>query len=145
MKARKKILILCTANSARSQMAEALLNQICQGKYEVHSAGSYATFVRPEAIKVMAEIGIDISNNRSKSVDKFSGAKIDFVLTVCDDAQKNCPYFPANTLLVHHPFEDPALVDGSKGVKLEAFRKSRDQIFEYLETDFIRVIDAKSA
>ena len=91
----KTILILCTGNSARSQMAEGILKHITQNVYDIYSAGTKPSIVRPEAIKALAEIGIDISTNRSKSVDEFADIEIDYVLTVCDNANKNCPYFPA--------------------------------------------------
>ena len=102
MSERKKILILCTGNSARSQMAEGLLKHITQNRYDVYSAGTKPSIVRPEAIKVLAEIGIDISQNRSKSVDEFVNEEIDYVLTVCDNARETCPYFPAKTKIIHH-------------------------------------------
>ncbi len=137
---KKSVLILCTANSARSQMAEGLLKHICKNECYVNSAGTFSTFVRPEAIKVLAEIGVDISQNRSKSIEEFVGEEIDFVLTVCDNANDNCPYFPAKTKLVHHGFDDPASVDGNEEVRLEAFRKVRDQISEYLEKEFLALI-----
>ena len=137
----KKILILCTANSARSQMAEGLLKHICQDKYIINSAGTKKSFVRSEAIKVLSEIGIDISNNRSKSVEEFLSEEIDFVLTVCDNAQENCPYFPAKTKLIHYSFEDPAAVEGSEDDKLEAFRRVRDQIKDYLKNSFLKEIN----
>jgi arsenate reductase len=89
-------------------MAEGLLKHITNAKYEVYSAGTKPSIVRPEAIKVLQEIGIDISGNRSKSVDEFAGKEIDYVLTVCDNAKENCPYFPAKTKVIHHSFEDPA-------------------------------------
>lgn len=136
----KKILILCTGNSARSQMAEGLLKHIAKGKYEVFSAGTKPSIVRPEAIKVLAEIGIDISANRSKSVDEFAGEEIHYVLTVCESARENCPYFPAKTRLVHHSFADPATVEGEEETRLDAFRKVRDELNEYLP-DFISEID----
>jgi arsenate reductase len=133
MSEKQKILILCTGNSARSQMAEGLLKHICQNKYEVFSAGTKPSIVRPEAIKVLREIGIDISAHRSKSIDEFAGWNIDYVLTVCDNARENCPYFPARTELVHKSFEDPASVEGDEETRLEAFRKVRDEIKTYLE------------
>jgi arsenate reductase (thioredoxin) len=129
----KKILILCTGNSARSQMAEGLLKHIAASEYEVFSAGTRPSIVRPEAIKVLAEIGIDISGNRSKSVDEFAGEEIDYVLTVCDNARENCPYFPAKTKLIHHSFDDPAAVEGDEETRLDAFRLARDEIKNYLE------------
>jgi arsenate reductase len=99
--------------------------------------------VRPEAIAVMSEIGIDISHNRSKSVDEFAGRDIDYVLTVCDNAQESCPYFPAGTQLIHHAFADPAGVQGDEAVRLAAFRRVRDQVREYLETDFLKILDTE--
>ena len=143
MPEKKTILILCTGNSARSQMAEGLLKHITSNKYVVNSAGTKPSIVRPEAIKALAEIGIDISNNRSKSVDEFANAEIDFVLTVCDNANENCPYFPAKTKLIHHSFEDPADAEGDEETRLNAFRKIRDEIREYFENDFVKIIEAE--
>jgi len=139
MNEKKKILILCTGNSARSQMAEGLLKQICQDEFEVYSAGTKPSVVRAEAIKVLQEIGIDISKNRSKSVDEFSQKEIDYVLTVCDNANENCPYFPAKTQVIHHSFEDPAEIEGDEETKLAAFRRIRDQIREYLNDTFVEI------
>ena len=134
MSEKKKVLILCTGNSARSQMAEGLLKHITQNKYEVHSAGTKPSIVRPEAIKAMAEIGIDISNNRSKSVGEFAGQEIDYVLTVCDNARENCPYFPAKTKVIHHSFEDPpAIGETDEDTTLRIFRRVRDEINEWLK------------
>lgn len=141
MSEKKKILILCTGNSARSQMAEGLLKHITQDEYEIFSAGTKFSVVRPEAIKVLREIGIDISGNRSKSVDEFTDKEIDYVLTVCDNAQENCPYFPAKTRLVHRSFEDPAEVSGDEESRLSAFRKVRDEIRDYFESDFVKVLN----
>ena len=134
MSEKKKVLILCTGNSARSQMAEGLLKHITQNEYEVHSAGTKPSIVRPEAIKAMAEIGIDISNNRSKSVDEFAGQEIEYVLTVCDNARENCPYFPAKTKVIHHSFEDPpAIGETDEDTTLRIFRRVRDEINEWLK------------
>jgi len=141
MSEKKKILILCTGNSARSQMAEGLLKHITNGEYEVFSAGTKPGIVRPEAIEVLQEIGIDITGNRSKSADEFVNEEIDYVLTVCDNAKENCPYFPAKTKMIHHSFEDPAEVQGSEESRLEAFRRVRDQINNYLTDSFLEVID----
>ncbi|HMS40575.1 MAG TPA: arsenate reductase ArsC [Pyrinomonadaceae bacterium] len=140
MSEKKKVLILCTGNSARSQMAEGLLKHITQNEYEINSAGTKPSIVRPEAIKALAEIGIDISKNRSKSVDEFANEEIDYVLTVCDNAQENCPYFPAKTKLIHHSFADPAEIEGDEETRLNAFRKIRDEIKKYFETDFVKII-----
>ena len=136
----KKILILCTGNSARSQMAEGLLKHICESEFDINSAGTKPSIVRPEAIQVLSEIGIDISGNRSKSVDEFVGQDIDYVFTVCDNAQENCPIFPAKTKLVHNSFDDPAEVSGNVETRLAVFRKVRDEIEYYLKNDFVKII-----
>jgi arsenate reductase len=96
--------------------------------------------VRPEAIKVLREIGIDISENRSKSVDEFADKEIDYVLTVCDSAKENCPYFPARTKLIHHSFEDPATIESDEDTRLSAFRQARDEILNYLKSDFVKIL-----
>jgi len=140
MSERKKILILCTGNSARSQMAEGLLKHICQNEFEIFSAGTKSSIVRPEAIKVLAEISNDISKNRSKSVSEFANQNIDYVLTICDNAKESCPYFPAQTKLIHHSFADPAEVEGEEETRLSAFRNVRDQIQEYLSGSFVEII-----
>ena len=132
MSEKQSILVLCTGNSARSQMAEGLLKHICQDKYDIHSAGTKPSIVRPEAIKALAEIDIDISNNRSKSIDEFADKKIDFILTVCNNAKENCPYFPAQTKIIQHTFEDPADVEGDEKTRINAFKRIRDEINEYL-------------
>src|SRR5688572_9170900 len=130
---KERVLILCTANSARSQMAEGLLRHGAGGRFEVESAGTKATQVRPEAIQVMREIGIDISGHRSKTVDEFSGQSFDHVLTVCDNAKESCPIYPGHGNRLHHSFQDPAVVEGSDDKRLEAFRKVRDEIREFLK------------
>jgi arsenate reductase (thioredoxin) len=135
----KKVLILCTGNSARSQMAEGLLKHISKDRYEVYSAGTKPSIVRPEAIQVLAEIGIDISGNRSKSIDEFAGQEIDYVLTVCDNAKENCPYFPAKTKIVHRSFDDPPEVgEFDEETRLWVFRRVRDEIKDYFENDFLK-------
>lgn len=128
MSMKKRVLILCTGNSARSQMAEGLFRHAGGDTFEVFSAGTQPSFVRPEAIAVMNEIGIDISSHRSKSVDEFRGQQLDSVITVCDHANESCPVFPAATQRLHWPFEDPAAVQGSEVERQAAFRKVRDQI-----------------
>jgi arsenate reductase len=125
---KKRVLILCTGNSARSQMAEGLLRNEVGDRFEVFSAGTKPSIVRPEAISVMNEIGIDISGHRSKSVDEFNGEQLDYVITVCDNAKESCPIFPGTTKRLHWPFEDPASVQGSEEERKAAFRKVRDQI-----------------
>ena len=126
--AAKRILVLCTGNSARSQMGEGLFRHEGQGACEVASAGTKPGFVRPEAIAAMREIGIDITGHRSKSVEEFRGQGFDFVVTVCDHARDVCPVFPEGTAMVHWSFEDPAAVEGSEEERLAAFRRIRDQI-----------------
>jgi len=123
-----RVLILCTGNSARSQMAEGLLRHEAGGRFEVFSAGTRPSQVRPEAIAVMAEIGLDISGHRSKSVDEFAGQDLDFVITVCDNAKETCPVFPRVVKRLHWSFEDPAAVEGSEEVRKASFRRIRDQI-----------------
>jgi arsenate reductase len=130
--AKKKVLILCTANSARSQMAEGLLRHDAGDRFDVESAGTRATEVRPEAVAVMKEIGIDISSHRSKAVDEFAGQNFDHVITVCDNARESCPVYPGHTNRLHHGFEDPASVQGSQEARLAAFRRVRDEIRSYL-------------
>jgi arsenate reductase (thioredoxin) len=129
---KKTVLILCTGNSARSQMAEGLLRHDAGDRLEVASAGTHPSRVRLEAITVMKEIGIDISAHRSKSVDEFASRGFDYVLTVCDNAKESCPIYPGHGEPLHGGFEDPAAVDGSIEERLEAFRNVRDQIREYL-------------
>jgi arsenate reductase len=132
----KKVLVLCTGNSARSQMAEGLLRRAGGSRWEVYSAGTKPSSVRPEAITVMREIGIDISGHRSKSVDQFLAAALDGVITVCDNAAEHCPVFPGRVHRLHWPFEDPAAVEGSEEVRLAAFRAVRDQIQAKIETSW---------
>jgi arsenate reductase len=129
---RQRVLILCTGNSARSQMAEGLLRHDAGDRFEVESAGTRPGRVRPEAITVMRELGIDISGHRSKSVDEFQDHSFDYVLTVCDNANESCPIYPGHANRLHHSFEDPATVEGSEEQRLSAFRVARDQIRQYL-------------
>jgi arsenate reductase (thioredoxin) len=132
---KKSILVLCTGNSARSQMAEGLIRHEFGDRFEVYSAGTEPSIVRPEAIAAMADVGIDITGHRSKSVDEFEGVKIDYVLTVCDNARENCPFFPAQTKLIHHAFEDPAAVEGDEETRLGAFKRVRDLISGFVREE----------
>lgn len=132
MNERKRVLILCTGNSARSQMAEGLLRHLAGDRFEVESAGVAPTQVRPEAITVMREIGVDISSQRSKSVDEFLGQAFAYVITVCDNANEQCPVFPANTKRLHWSFADPAAAQGDEQARLAVFRRVRDEIAEQL-------------
>ena len=124
--AAKRVLILCTGNSARSQMAEGLLRHDAGDRFIVESAGTRPSAVRPEAITVMRELGIDISGHRSKSVDEFAGQKFDYILTVCDNAKESCPVFPGHATRIHHRFDDP--------ISLQDFRRVRDEIRAYLKS-----------
>jgi arsenate reductase len=132
MNDKKRVLILCTGNSARSQMAEGLLRHDAGEYFEVQSAGTKPSSVRPEAIAVMNELGIDISGHRSKSVEEFDGQKFDYVITVCDGARESCPIFFEAENRLHHSFEDPAAVNGSTEERLGLFGRIRDELRAYL-------------
>ena len=136
MNERQRVLILCTGNSARSQMAEGLLRHDGGERFEVESAGTRPGIVRPEAIEAMREIGIDISGHRSKSVDEFAGQGFDYIITVCDNARESCPVFPGGGKRLHQSFDDPAEAGGEWDARLALFRRVRDQIRVWLE-DFI--------
>jgi arsenate reductase (thioredoxin) len=130
MMGKNKLLVLCTGNSARSQMAEGLLRHEGGDRFDVFSAGTRPSRVRPEAITVMGEIGIDISGHRSKSVDEFVDQDLEYVITVCNNAKETCPVFPGAGKRLHWPFDDPAAVEGEENVRLAMFRKIRDQIHD---------------
>ena len=132
MSDRKRILILCTGNSARSQMAEGLLREMAGERVDVASAGVSPTQVRPEAIAAMREIGIDISGYRSKSVDEFVKQNFDYVITVCDNANEQCPVFPGQVKRIHWSFDDPAAAHGDDEARLSVFRRVRDEIRDQL-------------
>jgi arsenate reductase len=117
-------------------MGEGLFRHEGRGAYEVESAGTKPSHIRPEAIAVMKEIGIDISSHRSKSVNEFERQSFDYVVTVCDNARDNCPVFPADSERIHWSFEDPAAVQGSEHQRLAAFRRIRDQIHERVKAFF---------
>ena len=124
----KRVLFVCTHNSARSQIAEALLRHHAGDRFEAFSAGTEPGSLHPLAVRAMAEIGIDISEQRSKSVDGFVGQQFDFVITVCDQARETCPIFPGAASQLHWGFPDPAAVPGSEEERLDAFRRVRDKI-----------------
>ena len=128
-----RVLILCTGNSAHSQMAEGLLRHDGGPRFTVASAGTRPGQVRPEAIAAMREVGIDISGHRSKHVDEFAGQVFDYVITVCDNARDVCPVFAGGVVRIHRSFEDPAAVEGTDEERLAAFRRARDEIREYLK------------
>ncbi|HVB76055.1 MAG TPA: ArsR family transcriptional regulator [Ktedonobacteraceae bacterium] len=123
-----RVLFLCTANSARSQMAEALLRDLSHGQVEAFSAGSHPTTIHPYAIQVMASVGIDISQQRSKHFDEFSGQSFDRVITVCDRVRESCPTFPGDPERIHWSFPDPAIVEGSEEQIYHAFEQTMLQL-----------------
>jgi arsenate reductase len=125
---KKRVLMLCTGKSARSQMAEGLLRHDAGERFEVESAGTKPSFVRPEAIVAMDELGIDISGHRSKSVKEFEGQQFDYVVTVCHSARESCPVLFRAAERLHHSFEDPAALDGSKEERLNLFRRVRNEL-----------------
>lgn len=134
---KKRVLILCTGNSARSQMAEGLLRHDAGERFDVESAGINPGIVRPEAIAAMKEIGIDISGHRSKHVDEFEGQHFDYVITVCDNAKESCPVFFGAATRLHHSFDDPAALNGSEEERLALFRRVRGELQAYL-ADFAK-------
>jgi arsenate reductase len=133
---KKKALFICTHNSARSQMAEGLLRSLAGDRYEVFSAGTEPGAIHPYAVRVMAEIGEDISLHRSKSVDEFAGHPIDMVITVCDHVKETCPIFPGGAQKIHQSFEDPSALTGSEESILAGFRRIRDKIRDWILDTF---------
>ncbi len=130
--AKKRVLFLCTGNSARSQMAEGLLRWLAGERFDVFSAGSHPTSLRPEAVAVMQELGVDISGQRSKSMDEFLGQEFDYVITVCDNARQACPTFPGRAVRIHWSLEDPAAAGGPIEERLTVFRLVRDRLLTHL-------------
>jgi arsenate reductase len=128
---RKKILVLCTGNSCRSQIAHGYLQYFGKDQVDVYSAGVETHGVNPRAIAIMKEDGIDISDHTSNNVLEYSGIEFDFVITVCDNAKERCPYFPSNAIKFHHNFSDPAKAVGTEEEILNSFRSVREQIKEY--------------
>jgi arsenate reductase len=124
----QRVLFLCTHNSARSQMAQGLLQAWGNGKFEAHSAGVEATEVRPLAIRAMAEIGIDVSGQTSKRLDVYDGQAFDVAITVCDEAREACPFFPGARRQLHWSFDDPSAAIGTEEERLAVFRRVRDEI-----------------
>jgi arsenate reductase len=129
---RTKVLFLCVHNSARSQMAEGLLRSMAAGAVEVKSAGLEAGRLRPEAVTVMAELGLDISGQRSKAVEELAGERFDVVVTTCDEAKEACPLFPGASEMRHWSIEDPAAVEGDEQARLLAFRSARDALWKHV-------------
>jgi arsenate reductase len=130
---KKKILFICTHNSARSQLAEGLANHYWKERCQAFSAGTQPSTVNPFAIKALAELGIDISGARSQNTAEFAGQEFDLAVTVCDSARENCPYFPGAKNYIHKSFKDPSQVEGTDEEKLTAFREARDEILNWLK------------
>ena len=135
---KKKVLFICTHNSARSQMAEGLFRGLHGNLYEAYSAGTEPSNINPYAVRVMAEIGIDISMQHSKSIENFRGMEFDYVVTVCDHAKETCPFFPNAEKYLHKGFRDPSSFEGSEKEKMKFFRSIRNEIKEYIKTTFDR-------
>ena len=125
---KKRVLVLCTGNSCRSQMAEGALRHYRGDDFEAFSAGTKPSSVNPTAVKVMREIGIDISGHRSKSMDEFKGQRFDYVITVCDNAKESCPIFSGRTKVIHWSFPDPLHGQEESEAVLVEFRQVRDMI-----------------
>jgi arsenate reductase (thioredoxin) len=132
---RARVLFLCTHNSARSQMAEGLLRYLAGDRFEAMSAGTEATHVRPLAIRAMDEIGVDISGQESKTLERYLDEPIDYVITVCDDANEACPFFPGAQNRLHWSFEDPSRAEGSDEERLAVFRRVRDGIKDRVQAE----------
>lgn len=131
----KRVLILCTGNSCRSQMAETLWESLGNGEWESESAGSKPSgYVHPLAIRAMQELDIDISQNTSKSLEQFQDKSFDLVVTVCDNAKESCPVFPGAKETLHWPFDDPADATGTDDEKMVVFRRVRDEIKDTIQT-----------
>lgn len=129
---KKRVLFLCTHNSARSQMAEGLLRRMASDRFDVFSAGTEETRVHPLAIEAMREVGIDISGHTSKTLEAFPGEHFDYVITVCDQANESCPIFPGDTERIHWSFEDPSAAGGTDEERLRTFRTVRNAIQQRL-------------
>ena len=128
---------MCTHNSARSQMAEGLLRALAGDRFEAMSAGTEATCVRPLAVRAMKEIGVDISAQESKTLDRYLKEPFDYVITVCDAANEACPFFPGARCRLHWSFEDPSKAEGSEEERLAVFRSVRDRIRQRIEADLV--------
>lgn len=130
----KRVLVLCTGNSCRSQMAEGYLKHFAADRAEVYSAGVETHGVNPRAIQIMAEDGIDISNHTSNNISEYININFDFVITVCDNAKERCPFFPSQAQKFHYNFPDPAKAVGTEEHIMQRFRETRDMIKVYCET-----------
>jgi arsenate reductase (thioredoxin) len=134
---KQRVLFLCTHNSARSQMAEGLLRALAGDRFEAMSAGTEATHVRPLTIRAMEEIGINISHQESKALERYLRKRLDYVITVCDDANEACPFFPGAANRLHWSFEDPSKAEGTEEERLAVFRSVRDLIRKRIGADLI--------
>ncbi|MBN4065862.1 arsenate reductase ArsC [Candidatus Amoebophilus asiaticus] len=134
---KKKILVLCTGNSCRSQMAGGFLKNIGKDDVEVYSAGIAPENVNPNAVNVMKEVGIDISEHTSNHINEYDSLNPDFLISVCDHAKENCPFFPSNARHLHHNFNDPAMARGTNKEILDIYRQVRDEIKIYCD-EFVR-------
>jgi arsenate reductase len=126
------VLFLCTANSSRSQMAEGFLRHSAGDRFEAASAGAQPTRLNPDAVTVMKEHGIDISNHRSKGLEEFLDQRVNYLVTVCDKAKESCPIFPGCLTTLHWSLEDPAAAEGTETERLAVFRRVRDEIEEHI-------------
>jgi arsenate reductase (thioredoxin) len=134
---KQRVLFICTHNSARSQMAEGLLRHFGGERFEVESAGTEETQVRPLAIRAMKELGIDISGQSSKTLERFVDEPWDYVITVCDQANESCPIFPGGAQRLHWSFDDPSAARGSEEEQLALFRRVRDEILDRIRTELL--------
>lgn len=134
---KQRVLFLCTHNSARSQMAEGLLRHLAGDRFQAHSAGTEATHVRPLAIRAMAELGIDISHQESKTLDRYLGESFDVLITVCDQANESCPVFPGAKERLHWSFPDPSKASGTEDEQLAVYREVRDAIRARIERELL--------
>jgi arsenate reductase (thioredoxin) len=137
MTEKARVLFLCTHNSARSQMAEGLLRHLAGDRFEAHSAGTEATHVRPLAIRAMNEIGVGISEQESKTLERYLGEPFDYVITVCDDANEACPFFPGAKKRLHWSLPDPSAAKGSEEERVAVFRSVRDQLGDRLRMELL--------
>ena len=131
------MLFLCTHNSARSQMAEGLVRHLAGDRFEVMSAGTEATHVRPLTVRAMDEVGIDISGQESKTLDRYLGEPFDYVITVCEEANEACPFFPGAAERLHWSLPDPAAAQGTEEQRLEVFQSVRDLLRDYIEGELV--------
>ena len=137
MTEKARVLFLCTHNSARSQMAEGLLRHLAGDRFEAHSAGTEASHVRPLAIRAMEEIGVDISGQESKTLERYLGVPFDYVITVCDDANEACPFFPGATNRLHWSLPDPSAAKGTEEERLAVFRSVRDALRDRVQAELV--------